>query len=239
MHSAADGILKEEYPNEELQPIVDKFEKELEAEFPQLKVLDLFIKSNGSLYIGNIYITPEFRRQGIGSQIINRIKQFADKHNLIITLSPEPDRGFKAKLDKFYKSHGFIPNKGRHKDYRLSNMFGRSMFRKPGVNETTSQKIPIFRGVSVYNKKYDNYYTTNKEWARQFTQSGRDSEIKQAFIDTNVIYKANPLPNATSDEEISNTISIAKVNGFKAIWIDEGTNEPNSIYIIDKTALLK
>jgi len=147
------SLIIESYPNEELQPVVAKFEKDLEAEFPQLERLDLYIKSNGSLFIGNIYIKPEFRRQGFGSQVIKRIKQFADKYNLIITLSPEPERGYKKKLDQFYKSHGFIPNKGRHKDYRLSNMFAKSMFRRPGINESVSPLI-VYHGTGSRFKKF-------------------------------------------------------------------------------------
>ena len=102
----------------------------------------------------------------------------------------------------------------------------------------TEHKIAIYRGISVYNKTRNNYYTTDKEWARQFTQSGLDNEIKKAYIDTKVIYTANPLPQATNEKEMDNTIVLAKTNGFKAIWVNEGINEPNSIYIIDKTALL-
>jgi hypothetical protein len=101
------------------------------------------------------------------------------------------------------------------------------------------QKIPIYRGVSQYNKQYNSFYTTNKEWARQFTQSGLDREIKKAYIDSNIIYKANPMTMATGeDADFDRDVAIAKSKGFKAIWLDEGMNEPPSIYIIDKTALL-
>ena len=97
--------------------------------------------------------------------------------------------------------------------------------------------ISIYRGMSEYNKKCDNFYTTNKEWARQFTQSGLDKEIKKVFINADVIYKANPLTRATSDSDFDRDIPAAQAKGFKALWVNEGNNEPLSIYVIDKTAL--
>jgi hypothetical protein len=67
---------------------------------------------------------------------------------------------------------------------------------------------------------------------------GLDREIKRAFIDTDVIYKANPLTRATSDKDFDRDIPAALESGYKALWVNEGQNEPPSIYIIDKTALL-
>ena len=98
--------------------------------------------------------------------------------------------------------------------------------------------IPIYRGVSQINQQYSSFYTTSKEWARQFTQSGLYKEIKKAHIDTRIIYRANPLTRATSDADFDRDIPIATANGFKALWVNEGNNEPNSIYVIDKTALI-
>ena len=98
--------------------------------------------------------------------------------------------------------------------------------------------IPIYRGVSSYNKKGNSYWTIDKQWARQFTQSGLESEVRRATIDTRIIYRANPLTRATSDSDFDRDIPIATANGFKALWVNEGNNEPNSIYVIDKTALI-
>jgi predicted GNAT family acetyltransferase len=121
--------------NEALQLKVKALEKALETEFPQIDMLDLYIKSNGALFISHIRIKKEFRGRGIGSEIIHRIKKFADEHKLTISLSPEAEPRYKAKLDRFYKSHGFVHNTGRNKDYRLSVLFGKEMHRRPGINE--------------------------------------------------------------------------------------------------------
>jgi len=99
--------------------------------------------------------------------------------------------------------------------------------------------IKVYRGVSEYNKKYDNFWTTDKEWARQFTQSGLDKEIKQRTINTSVIMKREnaPLPNACNDKDFDQAIKDAEFGKFDAFWINEGQGEPPSIYIIHKEVL--
>lgn len=92
------------------------------------------------LHLSDIRIKKNARGQGIGSKIIDQLKKFADQNKLIITLSPEPERGYKAKLDRFYRSHGFVHNKGRKKDYRLSNFFGPTMVRRP-MDEVEEEEI--------------------------------------------------------------------------------------------------
>lgn len=94
----------------------------------------------------------------------------------------------------------------------------------------TANIITLYQGRSVHNKG-SKYWTADKEWARQFTQSGLDSEIKSIKIDDKHIYMHNPLPQATNPDEIDKVIAIAEKQGFNAIAVDEGTNEPNSILI--------
>lgn len=347
--------------NERLNTEVNQLQQTLKQEFPQLEDLHIYVKSNRSLFINSIRVKKEFRQKGFGRAVILRIKKFADDHKLIISLSPFAEPRYKEKLDKFYKSLGFINNKGRKKDYQLDEPFARTMYRRPGVNEgadtneyiyhgtydgagysiqksggmklnsvsnnepfisftsgpivanyyakmkggvrgiilrtlktndfklskkfknnngfewvttreipldeleiqtqsgwvplknwdfvdkqltkenlyVVEQKIPIYRGISQVNKQYNSFYTTDKEWARQFTQSGLDREIKKEYIDSSVIYKTNPMTMATGlDADFDRDVAIAKSKGFKAIWLDEGNNEPPSIYIIDKMALI-
>jgi len=92
--------------------------------------------------------------------------------------------------------------------------------------------IPVYRGESIYNKN-GHYWTTDKKWALQFTQSGKESEIKSATIESDKIYRAEPLPHATAERELEQAIEDAKNIGFDAVWVDEGRGEPNSIFIIN------
>lgn len=96
--------------------------------------------------------------------------------------------------------------------------------------------LTIYRGISVHNRD-GNYFTTNPEWARQFTQSGQDKEIFQVEIDPAIILKPSPLPQATNDKEVNAAIEQAKAKGFAAVWVDEGVDEPNSIFVIRKGKL--
>jgi hypothetical protein len=127
--------LSEMLDPENLEDQVKQLEKELKQKYPEIDLLHLYLSSNGSLFIGHIRIKPEHRRQGIGKEIIRRIKEFADANHLTISLSPEAEPRYKEKLDKFYKSLGFVDNKGRKKDWQLSSMFGKTMYRRPGVDE--------------------------------------------------------------------------------------------------------
>ena len=91
--------------------------------------------------------------------------------------------------------------------------------------------IKLYRGNNAYNKG-GRYYSLSKEWARQFTQSGRDSEIVMIHYNSDKIYVKNPLPQAVSEKEFDEAMEEAKEKGFKAFMLDEGINEPHSVYII-------
>jgi len=100
------------------------------------------------------------------------------------------------------------------------------------------RRIKLFRGESIYNRN-GNFYATNREQARQYTQSGRDSEIRVAYLESSQIYKANPLPFAGNENEMTVAMQYATTNGFGAIWADEGQGEQPSIFVIDKTKLTR
>jgi hypothetical protein len=94
-----------------------------------------------------------------------------------------------------------------------------------------AKSIILYRGESVYNKG-GNYWTTDKEWARNFTQSGLDKEIKVKSFPEELIYVADKLPSAVNESEIDNAILEAKKKGFKAIWVNEGAKQPNSVLMV-------
>lgn len=103
----------------------------LKSKYP-IKDLFLSINSVGNLRIVSIIIDKEHRNMNVGSDIIKEINQFADKNNLKITLTPglkDKHHGTtsRSRLIKFYKKFGFIENKGRNKDFTISDL----MYRKP------------------------------------------------------------------------------------------------------------
>lgn len=78
------------------------------------------INGDNTKYIGlsKIEIYPKYRNLGYATQAMNQIIKYADKNKLIITLTPDSYKGSNlARLIKFYKSFGFILNKGKDKDF--------------------------------------------------------------------------------------------------------------------------
>ena len=81
--------------------------QELEDEFN----IELDLYDNGKwLELSRIVIPKDQRGQGIGSKVMQRIVDFADKENRKIYLTPSKDFGASSvsRLEKFYKGFGFL-----------------------------------------------------------------------------------------------------------------------------------
>lgn len=90
----------------------------------------LDVSQNGNtLNVSRIVVPKESRGQGIGSNAMQDIINYADQNGLQVTLSPSTDFGATSvsRLKDFYKQFGFIENKGRNKDFSVSE----SMYRAP------------------------------------------------------------------------------------------------------------
>jgi len=75
-----------------------------------------------------IKVPKESRGQGIGSEVMEKITEWADSNKYSLSIEPSSDFGTpKNKLIRFYKEFGFVPNKGRSKDYRTRD----TMIRNP------------------------------------------------------------------------------------------------------------
>ena len=101
-------------------------------------------------------------------------------------------------------------------------------------NEVLSENlITLYRGIG-YNTG-NNYYSPSKEFAMEFTRSGRESELRKIKIDTNKIYKHEPLPKGYGgdDPNFDLAIKTAQKQGYIAMWVDEGYDQPNSVFIIN------
>jgi predicted GNAT family N-acyltransferase len=86
---------------------------ELEDEFN----IELDLYDNGKwLELSRIVIPKDQRGQGIGSKVMQRIVDFADKENRKIYLTPSKDFGASSvsRLEKFYKEFGFEKNTYRN-----------------------------------------------------------------------------------------------------------------------------
>jgi len=95
---------------------------------------------DGNIYmeVSLIRLPKELRKQGIGSQIMKALCQFADQKSIIMALSPTSEFGTsKAALIKFYRSFGFVPNSGRSKNYQVMS----TMIRYPKATESIYETI--------------------------------------------------------------------------------------------------
>jgi GNAT superfamily N-acetyltransferase len=96
--------LREEYPGLRL----NAFEAPEKIELSEIEVKD--------------------KGQGVGTRVIREIQEYARQVNKPIVLRPHPEPRKKKALLNFYKSLGFVQNKGRNTDYTLSSPFSPTMY---------------------------------------------------------------------------------------------------------------
>lgn len=66
-----------------------------------------------------IVVPEELRGQGIGTQVLEDLIQYAQSVNKSIFTTPSSSfGGSESRLTKFYKSFGFKPNSGSNRDFR-------------------------------------------------------------------------------------------------------------------------
>jgi hypothetical protein len=83
---------------------------------------------NGVIHLSQIVVPKDARSSGKGTAAMRQLVGYADRSSQRIVLSPSTDfGGSKARLVEFYKRFGFVENKGRSKDYEVSE----SMYRDP------------------------------------------------------------------------------------------------------------
>ncbi|EMI3574411.1 GNAT family N-acetyltransferase [Acinetobacter baumannii] len=106
---------------------VDDFVKGLKKQYG----IELGLKGSTSsnvLSLHKIVVPEAMRNQGTGTKAMQDIINYADSQNKTIALTPSSDfGGNKNRLTGFYKKLGFVENKGRNKDYEISE----SMYRSP------------------------------------------------------------------------------------------------------------
>jgi GNAT superfamily N-acetyltransferase len=109
----------------------ETFIQKLKAEFKDITISLYYNDRRKELDLMALIVPKEKRGQGIGSQIMRKMTEYAKLNGLKIVLSPSIDFGASSKerLKKFYKGFGFVENKGRNKDFSISD----TMYTKPNV----------------------------------------------------------------------------------------------------------
>jgi GNAT superfamily N-acetyltransferase len=109
---------------------IDDFAANLEKKHG-LSKLHLYERRDGSINLSQIEVPKANRKQGIGSGALQDIVDYADSQGKRVVLSTAQkfsgSTTSSARLKKFYKRFGFVENKGRNKDFTISD----SMYREP------------------------------------------------------------------------------------------------------------
>ena len=96
---------------EDVSQALTTIEKNYKRKHPDVKLSFSHSPRNNSIRVNNIRIPKEKQGQGLGSRIMKGISNVARRNQVPVTLTPEPDKGKKTQLNKFYKKHGFSKNK--------------------------------------------------------------------------------------------------------------------------------
>lgn len=102
------------------------------------------------------------------------------------------------------------------------------------MDETTHQIL--HRGEYAGNRG-GSFYSTDADFAREFTQSGRACEVTTVRVDSARIYEAHAVPFAGDEDAMDAAMAAARAGGFGAIWVDEGHRQPRSVFVLDKEIL--
>lgn len=113
------------------QQVFQSFADQLRTQYG-LQAFDLWVDRNGDLKLSSLIVPKKDQRTGLGTATMLALCRFADKYGKRIILSPaskDDNWGTTSttRLVQFYKRFGFMQNKGRKKDFTLSD----GMYRLP------------------------------------------------------------------------------------------------------------
>ena len=98
--------------------------------------------SSNVLTLQKIIVPDSARGTGIGTQAMSEIIAYADANNKRIALTPSSDfGGNKKRLIDFYKRFGFVENKGKNKDFEISEAMYRDASEK--FNQSNDPQVEL------------------------------------------------------------------------------------------------
>lgn len=104
--------------------------------------IDHFISERkGTITLSKIVVPDDARGSGKGSEAMQQLIDYADQTGQRIALTPSGDfGGTKKRLVEFYKRFGFVENKGKNKDYEISE----AMYRPANsLNQSARDALTI------------------------------------------------------------------------------------------------
>lgn len=122
----------------------EKFAKALSRKYS----VDLWLSRQGVndefLIVSGITVPEDQRNEGIGTQVMEEVIAWGHARGLTLALTPEPieNRGSvraKNRLIRFYRRLGFVPNKGRNREFRIRE----SMIFRPNRSNPDGPLLPV------------------------------------------------------------------------------------------------
>lgn len=116
-----------------------KLMKKWDAEGVRNYVAEQSDAVGGHLKLHDLVVPKEKRGEGIGTKFMEDLIKLADEEGKTIVLTAAKDYGATSvnRLKDFYKRFGFIENKGRNKDFRISD----NMYREPTLLSDTRNQV--------------------------------------------------------------------------------------------------
>ena len=109
---------------------ISEFENKIKEKY-NLTTFFVFERPD-SISLNMIEVPKADRKAGVGTAVMNDLIEYADNTGKRILLTPglqDARHGTtsRTRLVKFYKRFGFVENKGRNKDFQISD----GMYREP------------------------------------------------------------------------------------------------------------
>jgi GNAT superfamily N-acetyltransferase len=125
-------------------------------------VFELYKNNRGGKYVTlhKIEMIPEYKGHGYATEAMKQIIDYANGKDLIIILTPDSYKGSNVnRLIKWYKSLGFIMNKGKNKDfehmqlmYKLPNTMDESNWPQSNMRNFIPPAYPTFPDPKDYDE---------------------------------------------------------------------------------------
>ena len=161
MNSGKDTVSVEYVPYEKVE-ILWKQEREQDIKYGKQFNEEVEVSLHGDAKKGyvlsKIEVSDDERNAGQGTKAMQDIVDKMDREGAIIALTPDDAfGGNKNRLIKFYKRFGFVPNKGRSKDFRFRETMIRYPQSNESVNEVSKEEFDAIRNGYVdieFDKKW-------------------------------------------------------------------------------------
>lgn len=152
-------LKKEKEPKDSIQEKVEEIKDKILDKNKDIK-LDLTSGLKDSFTLNKIIIPKDKRGEGMGTKIMNDIIKYADENKLRIDLTPSIDFGGSSvsRLKNFYKKFGFVENKGKNKDFEISEDMYRAVEEVSKGKEKDKKEEPK----KEKETKYSELDTTEK-----------------------------------------------------------------------------